>query len=150
VSTFAGTRQDSSSPTKSSGLRLRLAATASPRTHLKPESKEEDEARRADSSKILAGSGLPYGLPRSTVHASHACSFATDYSTSSMVLHLHLHAGQGLNMGDSTIGRAAVMCRRSLVCTSALANRALVAVKVGFSQRLFWAFSMGVHAQIAR
>lgn len=59
-----------------------------------------------------------------------------------VVPHLHLHAGQGLNMGDSTIGRAAVMCRRSLVCTSTLANRALVAVKVGFSQRLFWAFSM--------
>jgi hypothetical protein len=28
------------------------------------------------------------------------------------------------------------------VCTSALANRAPVAVKVGFSQRLFWALSM--------
>jgi hypothetical protein len=45
-------------------------------------------------------------------------------------------------MGDSTIGRAAVMCRRDLVCTSALANRAPVAVKVGYSQRLFWALSM--------
>jgi hypothetical protein len=45
-------------------------------------------------------------------------------------------------MGDSTIGRAAVMCRRALVCTSALANRAPVAVKVGYSQRLFWALSM--------
>ena len=142
-------RQDSSSPTKSSGLRLRLAATASPRTHLKPESKEEDEARRADSSKILAGSGLPYGLPRSTVlasHACHACNFCYRPQQHGheevVVLHLHPHAGQGLNMGGSTIGRAAVMCRRSLVCTSALANRALVAVKVGFSQRLFWALSM--------
>lgn len=144
-------RQDSSSPTKSSGLRL--AATASPRTHQEPETKEEDEALVVQRSRKYwrVPASLMASLARRSMPRMLA-TFATDCSSMDMgmgmgigevvVLHLHLHRGQGLNMGDSTIGRAAVMCRRSLACTSALANRELVAVKVGCSQRLFWALHM--------
>jgi hypothetical protein len=58
------------------------------------------------------------------------------------VLQLHPHTGQGLNMGHPTIGRAGVMCRRALVCTSPLANGAPLAVKVGFLSALKLGLSM--------
>lgn len=43
---------------------------------------------------------------------------------------LHPRTGQGLYMGDPTIGRATVMCRRALLRTPALANGAPGAVKL--------------------
>ena len=60
--------RNSSSPTKSSGLRL--AATASPRTHLEPLSQRVRKKKLrlvVRRSRKMEGSGHPYGL--TTIHA---------------------------------------------------------------------------------
>jgi hypothetical protein len=93
-------------------------------------------------SRKMEGSGRPYGLI--TIHAwlpmadAHAHAHAraskelprTWKKCCSARCSLHPCTGQGLYMGDPTIGRATVMCRRALLRTPALANGAPGAVKL--------------------
>jgi len=138
--------RNSSSPTKSSGLRL--AATASPRTHLEPLSQRVRKKRLrlvVRRSRKMEGSGHPYGL--TTIHAClpacpclNACqcpmpvrakSCREGGRSAAALAAVSTRARARVYIwGWPTIGRATVMCRRALLRTPALANGAPGAVKL--------------------